>query len=60
MSELLKGNFTTKNKVTAPETKPETAEDKFERAALKRLGGSIAYVAKKKVMWDKKDDGNQK
>ena len=60
MSELLKGNFTTKNQVTAPEPKPETAEDKFERAALKRLGGSIAYVAKKKVMWDKKDDADQK
>jgi hypothetical protein len=54
MSELLKGNFQTKKSVEAPESKPETLEDRFEKAAMKRLGGSIAYVAKKKVMWGAK------
>jgi hypothetical protein len=54
MSELLKGNFKPKRPVEAPEAKPESLEDRFEKAAMKRLGGSIAYVAKKKVMWDSK------
>ena len=54
MSELLKGNFKTKKTVEASETKPESLEERFEKAAMKRLGGSIAYVAKKKVMWDAK------
>ena len=49
--EILKGNFEVKNPVT-PEEKPETATEKFEAAALKKLGGSIAYVAKQKVVWD--------
>ncbi len=51
MSELLKGNFSTKHPVAddAPEL---SLEDQFETAALKRLGGSITFVAKKKVAWD--------
>jgi hypothetical protein len=56
MSELLKGNFKTKTQVTDTPAKPETLEDRFEREAMKRLGGSIAYVSKKKVMWDVKND----
>ena len=56
MNELLKGNFQTKNAVEDAPAKPESLEDRFERAAMKRLGGSIAYVAKKKVMWDLKND----
>ena len=55
MSDVLKGNFKPKNAVTAPESKPETIEERFERTALKRLGGSIAFVSKKKVMWELKD-----
>jgi len=55
MSEVLKGNFKAKNEVKVSDEKPESIEDRFEREAKKRLGGSIAYVAKKKVMWDLKD-----
>ncbi len=55
MSDVLKGNFKPKNAVAVPEDKPETLEERFERTALKRLGGSIAFVSKKKVMWDLKD-----
>ena len=33
----------------------EDLETRFEKAAMKRLGGSIAFVAKKKVNWDLKD-----
>jgi len=56
MNELLKGNFQPKNQVTDAPAKEETLEDRFEREAKKRLGGSIAYVSKKKVMWDLKNE----
>lgn len=53
MSDLLKGNFKTKHNVSVDEKKAtETLEQKFEKEALKKLGGSIAFVSKKKVMWD--------
>jgi hypothetical protein len=55
MNDVLKGNFQTKRDVSLPEEQPETLEERFERSALKRLGGSIAFVSKKKVMWDLKD-----
>ena len=48
--DILKGNFTTKKKPSV-DRPDESLEDKFERAALKRLGGSIAYVSKKKFLW---------
>ena len=51
MSEILKGNFTTKRDVKVEENKDEI-EERFEREAMKHLGGSIAFVAKKRVKWD--------
>ncbi len=51
--DILKGNFEVKQPVT-PEDKPATPSEKFEAAAMKRLGGSICYVAKQKVVWDTK------
>ena len=50
MSDLLRGNFTAKNKVEG-ETRKDDATDVVERAAMRRLGGSIAYVSKKKFVW---------
>lgn len=52
--DVLKGNFKSKKTV---EVKPaeDSLEDRFEREAQKHLGGSIAYVAKKKVVWDVKE-----
>ena len=62
MSDLLKGNFKTKKKVK-PELETsentESLENQFEKEALKRLGGSIAFVAKKKVMWSKRENKKQ-
>lgn len=52
MSNVLKGNFEPAKKVTIDQERPETLEDRFEREAMKRLGGSIAYVSKKKIVWD--------
>ena len=53
-SKVLKGNFTPKKDVRVSKSE-DSAEDRFEREAQKRLGGSIAYVAKKKVVWDVKE-----
>lgn len=55
MSSVLKGNFEPKNKVTVADATKDadrTVEERFETEAMKRLGGSIAFVAKKKIMWD--------
>lgn len=59
MNDVLKGNFTPKKNVKAAVAEDD-AEEKFESEARKRLGGSIAFVSKKKVNWTeyegKKDD----
>jgi len=54
MSELLKGNFKV-NKAIDDQKSESTAEEKFEREALRKLGGSIAFVSRQKVMWDKSE-----
>ena len=56
MSNVLKGNYQTKKVVAVDQKKEESLEDRFERDALKRLGGSIAFVSKKKVTWSVDDD----
>ena len=59
MSDLLKGNFKTKKKIKPEKTENnegDNLEAQFEKEALKRLGGSIAFVSKKKVMWSEKDN----
>ena len=50
MAEVLKGNFTPRKRVVVEEGK-EDLTTQFEREALKRLGGSIAFVAKKKFLY---------
>jgi hypothetical protein len=57
---ILKGNFETKNEVSGPEEQEKTLEQQFEKEATKRLGGSIAFVSKQKVMWDSKDSADKK
>ena len=52
MTSILKGNFETKNRVDAKKPQDDDLESRFEREAMKRLGGSIAFVKKKKVKWD--------
>jgi hypothetical protein len=56
MSDFLKGNFETEKKVTAETKKKETLEERFEREAMKHIGGSMVYVSKKKVVWDADSD----
>ncbi|MBI3001779.1 MAG: hypothetical protein HYY46_25470 [Deltaproteobacteria bacterium] len=50
MSQVLKGNFTPRKPVVVDELKEDLIAQ-FEREALKRLGGSIAFVAKKKFLY---------
>jgi hypothetical protein len=57
MSSVLKGNFTTRKPVETEQKAQESLEDRFEKEALKKLGGSIAFVSKKKVTWTLDDEG---
>ncbi|HYB97254.1 MAG TPA: hypothetical protein VEC39_19940 [Vicinamibacterales bacterium] len=50
MRDVLRGNFKAEQPVTVEDDKP-TLESRFEREALKRLGGSIAFVSKKKFLF---------
>jgi hypothetical protein len=51
MNEYLKGNY--KVDVTIEEeTAAADSTDEFERKALSRLGGSICFVSKKKLLWN--------
>jgi len=51
MDELLRGNYPIEQpQADAPAA--QTLEDQFELEALKRLGGSITFVARRKVVWD--------
>lgn len=58
MSSVLKGNFQPQKTVNtkSAEVNPVDLETRFEMEALKRLGGSIAFVKKKKVAWDIQED----
>lgn len=57
MKEILKGNFKIKNKVSSSgSVKDDSLENRFEKEALKKLGGSIAFVSKKKILWDEGDN----
>ena len=51
MKSVLRGNFTPDKPVSVTE-EPPSLEAKFEREALKRLGGSIAFVSNKGFLWN--------
>lgn len=58
MSNLLKGNFTTKKQV---ETKQNDNENKslqseFKKAALNSIGGSMVYVERTELTWSGDDE----
>lgn len=50
VNKILRGNFEPAKQVDV-EQQQATLEDQFEREALKRLGGSIAFVSRKKLLW---------
>lgn len=62
MSDFLKGNYSVPNKKTTAKAKPgkkketqETTQEEFERRAMERLGGSIAFIAKSSLVWSGED-----
>ncbi len=60
MAEILKGNFTPRQRVVVDEGK-EDLTTQFEREAMKKLGGSIAFVTKKSFLYGGgKDDNDTK
>lgn len=59
MAEFLKGNFKIKHEVEKPETNKTGLQEEFERTAMKRLGGSIAFVSRKGFVWTGDDGGSE-
>ena len=54
--DLLKGNYKLKKSIKKKKlSKSEELENKFEKEASKRLGGSMVYVSKRKINWDLKN-----
>ena len=62
MSKVLKGNYKVKNEVESEKSQKDIdpLELEFEKEALKHLGGSIAFVSKKKVLWEEKEKNETK
>jgi hypothetical protein len=56
--QILRGNFVTQHAVTGEEAKDDLTSQ-FEREALKRLGGSIAFVSKKKFLFGMGTEGDK-
>ena len=50
MKKFLSGNFDVKRPPTTPDTEQDLT-DRFEVEALRRLGGSMAFVSKKKFLF---------
>lgn len=50
MSDILKGNFMPLKPVEVHQSEDDL-NAQFEREALRRLGGSIAFVSKKKFLY---------
>lgn len=50
MSDILKGNFTPRKPIEIQQNEDDL-NAQFEREALRRLGGSIAFVSKKKFLY---------
>jgi hypothetical protein len=55
MKDALRGNFTPRKKVDVDDSEPDLTE-KFEKEALKQLGGSIAFVSRKKFLYRGKEE----
>lgn len=54
MSDLLKGNFQAKKKVTATEGSDDATEfqNEYRKKALESIGGSMVFVERQKLFWD--------
>ena len=53
MSELLKGNFTVKNKVeTNVENEEAQGMNEYRKKAIESIGGSMVFVERDRLFWD--------
>jgi len=65
MSSFLKGNFQTKKTVEVKDEKDseqsgaEKLAEKFKKAALASIGGSMVYVEKTQFTWDPEEENNE-
>lgn len=50
---LLKSNFQTKQQVEAETTPPDNTAQ-YEKKALENISGSMVFVERKRLLWDKK------
>lgn len=55
MATIMRGNFEPKKKVEGTQ-QTDDLNTRFEREALRRLGGSIAFVSKKKFLFGVNED----
>ena len=53
MTELLKSNFPPKQQVLADEP-PQDKTAEYEKKALENISGSMVFVERKRLVWDKK------
>ena len=60
MPEFLKGNFKTRRIVQQDQDSSDRINEEFERTALKRLGGSIAFVSRKGFIWEGDENDRRK
>ena len=51
--DLLKSNFKPKATVDSEET-PQDVSKEYEKKALENIGGSMVFVERKKLTWDKR------
>lgn len=62
MEELIKANFQVKRPVEIAEDKEKSVDvklhEKFKRAALNSIGGSMVYVERTQMIWDGETDSN--
>ena len=63
MSEYLKGNYSVDSNrqpsgsIKSEEEAEHSPQQEFERRALAKLGGSIAFIAKPSLVWNGDDNG---
>lgn len=57
MSELLKGNFEVKHKLTVTDADDDSTDFKneFKKKALESIGGSMVFVEREMLFWDGTD-----
>ncbi|MGZ5049763.1 MAG: hypothetical protein ACXWF8_03405 [Methylobacter sp.] len=60
MSELLKGNFEVKRKLSVNDTDDGADfNNEFKKKALESIGGSMVFVEREMLFWDGTEQGGE-